>query len=64
MKLRCRCCSGKLGLGMKTTVLWSALEWGYRRYHFCSQKCIDNFMQERQAAIDRRRAVAELYKPP
>jgi hypothetical protein len=34
------------------------------RFRFCGVKCRDAFLQARQAALDRRRAVAELYSRP
>jgi hypothetical protein len=53
MKLRCCCCHGQLGLGFKSKSLWESNEWGYRRYRFCGTRCIDLFMQMRQAVDGR-----------
>lgn len=61
---RCCNCRGRMGLGIKSKRMWEPTDWGFITFQFCSQKCLDFFMQSRQASIDRRKAVAELYRRP
>jgi len=64
MTKRCAACDGKLGLGVKSKALWESSRWCYVLYRFCSAACQHAFLQARQAAIDRQRAVQQLYHPP
>jgi hypothetical protein len=64
MKLRCCCCLGQLGLGHQSKVLWESNAWGYRRYRFCSRRCIDLFMQMRQALKEQMPIAAGSLRQP
>lgn len=64
MKLKCRHCNGRLGLGITSARVWHRYFWGFVMYRFCSSKCRDTHLQARQAALDRERAVHQLFHPP
>jgi hypothetical protein len=62
MKVRCCCCHNQLGLGFRSKVFWESNAWGYRRYRFCGTKCIELFMQMRQAVGKQKSLTPELSR--
>ena len=64
MKLRCKTCRGKLGLGFVSKHIFEPEKLWYRRYRFCGVRCRDNFLKRKAEELARRMAVASLFRPP
>jgi hypothetical protein len=58
----CAHCRKRLGLGVVSKSFWNGTWWECKR--FCRVSCRNAYTAERQAAIDRRAAVAKLYRRP
>jgi hypothetical protein len=64
MRLRCRGCGGKLGLGVHSVRVWVPERWWFERRHFCSAACRTRHLGELEDAVRKKAAVSALYKPP
>ena len=65
IKLRCRCCGHRIGLGIKSRRVWEPGVYAHTTYRFCSLKCQELFLEARQASIDRQRTIsAPIHGPP
>jgi hypothetical protein len=62
MKIRCAHCGKKRGLGATSRRFWESSVWSFVIFRFCGQRCLTAFLEARQAAIERRRAVAQLFR--
>ncbi len=61
MILRCRHCSGRLGLGLKSQRVWQREAWSLTTYRFCSVKCEEAFDRAKRDATERRRTIRSLF---
>jgi hypothetical protein len=64
MKLRCRYCGGRLGLGAHSIRVWVPERWWFERRHFCSAACRIRDLEELEDAVHKKAAVAAFHKPP
>jgi hypothetical protein len=64
MKLRCRCCGGKLGLGAHSIRVWVPERWWFERRYFCSAACRIRDLEELEDAVHKKAATSALHKSP
>jgi hypothetical protein len=64
MKLRCRTCGARLGLGTVTRTVWERPQWAFRTYRFCGSRCVEIFKEARRASLNRVKAVHQLFRLP
>ena len=64
MKLRCRTCGSRLGLGIVSQKVYVPERWWFITVRFCGRACRDAFLQKKVDDLERRKAIAAIYHPP
>jgi len=64
MKLRCRCCRGRLGLGVISVNIYVPEKWWFQTHRFCSRECKHSFLQKKAEDLERAEAIHALYTRP
>lgn len=64
MKLRCRVCNGKLGLGVVSLRVYVPEVWRFTVYRFCGREHRDRFLRQKAQDLEKKKAVSLLFRPP